>query len=77
MKFLGKGTTGRIVEDGDDKKEKMLRVFRDNLQNKYNRYAFIFFACELFNLVIVVSQVFITDVFLLGQFRTYGPKVWR
>ena len=77
MKFLGKGTTGRIIEDGDDKKDKMLRVFRDNLQNKYNRYAFIFFACELLNLIVVVSQVFITDKFLNNQFRTYGPKVWR
>ena len=77
MKFLGKGTTGRIVEDGDDKKEKMLRVFRDNLQNKYNRYFYIFFTCEFLNLVVVVSQMFITDVFLQNQFRTYGPKVWR
>ena len=76
MKFLGKGTTGRIIEDGDDKRDKMLRVFRDNLQNKYNRYAFIFFACEFLNLVVVFSQIFITNVFLKNQFLNYGPRVW-
>jgi hypothetical protein len=77
MKFLGKGTTGRIIEDGDDKLEKMLRVFRDNLQNKYNRYAYTFFGCELLNLIVVFSQIFITNVFLKNQFLWYGPEVWR
>ena len=76
MKFLGKGTTGRIIEDGDEKRDKMLVVFRDNLQNKYNRYAAIFFACEVLNLIVVVSQFFITDVFLENQFLMYGPKVF-
>ena len=77
MKFLGKGTTGRIIEDGDDKRDKMLRVFRDNLQNKYNRYAFIFFACEVLNLIVVISQFLITNIFLEYQFTWYGPTVWR
>ena len=76
MKFLGKGTTGRIIEDGDDKRDKMLRVFRDNLQNKYNRYAFIFFGCEVLNLIVVFSQIFITNKFLENQFLWYGPQVW-
>jgi hypothetical protein len=51
MKFLGKGTTGKIVEDSEEKLETLLRTFRANLQNKYNRYALAFFACELLNLV--------------------------
>jgi hypothetical protein len=52
MKFLGKGTTGKIVEGSDEKLENLLKTFRANLQNKYNRYAFAFFGCELLNLVI-------------------------
>ena len=51
MKYLGKGTTGKIVEDSDDKLSTLLRTFRQNLQNKYNRYAYAFFGCELLNLV--------------------------
>ena len=51
MKFLGKGTTGKIVEDSEEKLESLLRTFLQNLQNKYNRYAFAFFGCELLNLV--------------------------
>jgi hypothetical protein len=50
MKYLGKGTTGKIVEDSDAKLDNLLSTFRQNLQNKYNRYAFAFFGCELLNL---------------------------
>ena len=38
------------------KKKKTLHD-RHNLQNKYNRYAFIFFSCEVLNFVIVLGQV--------------------
>ena len=76
MKFLGKGTTGKIIEDSAEKMERLLSTFKANLQNKYNRYAFIFFGCELLNLFIVVSQFFITDAFLQNQFLLYGPQVW-
>ena len=76
MKFLGKGTTGKIIEETDEKMDRLLKTFKDNLQNKYNRYAFIFFFCEVLNLIVVVSQFFITDTFLQHQFLFYGPKVW-
>ena len=77
MKFLGKGTTGKIIEETDEKMERLLKTFKDNLQNKYNRYAFIFFACEVLNFAVVISQIFITDTFLQNQFLFYGPKVWE
>lgn len=77
MKFLGKGTTGKIIEESDEKMDRLLKTFKDNLQNKYNRYAFIFFSCEVLNLIVVVSQFFITDAFLQHQFIFYGPQVWR
>ena len=77
MKFLGKGTTGKIIEDTDDKLKSLMKTFKDNLQNKYNRYAFIFFSCELLNLAIVILQFILTDFFLKHQFWMYGPQVYR
>ena len=77
MKFLGKGTTGKIIEDTEEKMERLLTTFRDNLQNKYNRYAAIFFSCELLNVFIAVTQFALTNAFLQNQFVTYAPDVWR
>ena len=37
MKYLGKGTTGKIIEETDEKMDRLLKTFKDNLQNKYNR----------------------------------------
>lgn len=77
LKYLAKGRTGRIIEETDEKLDSLLATFKDNLQNKYNRYAFIFFGCEFFNLVVVLSQFFITDAFLENQFLFYGPLVYQ
>ena len=60
MKFLAKGTTDRIIENQDDKLESLLRTFRHNLQNKYNRYTFFFFLCEVFNFLIMAFQFYVT-----------------
>lgn len=51
MKYLGKDTTGKIVENSQEKLENLRKTFRENLHNKYNRYAFAFFGCEFLNLV--------------------------
>ena len=32
LKFLGKGTTGKIVEDSEEKLRNLLKTFRANLQ---------------------------------------------
>ncbi len=56
---------------------RLIKTFKDNLQNKYNRYAFMFFSCEVMNLFVVVSQFFITNAFLQNQFLFYGPQVYR
>ena len=56
MKFLAKGRTDRIIEDQDEKLNTLLRTFKHNLHNKYNRYAFIFFVCEILNLIIIVGK---------------------
>ena len=57
MKFLARGRTERIIENTDEKLSTLLRTFKHNLHNKYNRYAFIFFLCEVLNVVIAVAQV--------------------
>ena len=61
MKFLAKGRTDRIIVDREEKLNVLLRTFKHNLHNKYNRYAFIFFLCELLNVVIAVGQVNIIE----------------
>ena len=75
MKFLGKGTTGKIIEETDEKMERLLKTFKDNLQNKYNRYAYIFFTCEVLNFTVVVSQIFITDAFLQKNVEQFWKKL--
>ena len=50
MKFLAKGRTDRIIEDSEEKIKSLLMTFRNNLQNKYNRYAFIFFSLEVWTI---------------------------
>ncbi len=77
MKFLAKGRTDRIVEDPEEKMTKLIKTFKHNLQNKYNRYAFGFFGCEFLNVLVVIGQFFVTNVFLRGQFLTYGVDVIR
>ena len=100
MKYLGKGATGRIVEESEDRLNQLIQVkiqirvstkktqmtwrtwqlfqvFKDNLQNRYNRYAMAFFLCEVLNVLIVVGNFFLTNLFLDDQFLLYGPNVLR
>jgi hypothetical protein len=63
MKFLAKGKTERIIEDQDEKLTSLIKTFKDNLQNKYNRYAAVFFLCEALNLVLITAQFLMTGQF--------------
>ena len=71
------GTTGRVVDDSEEKMGRMLRHFQEHIHNKYNRYAFGFFGCELANLCIAIGAIFATHKFLDHQFLTYGLSVYR
>lgn len=71
------GTTGRVVDDSEEKMGRMLRQFQEHIHNKFNRYAFGFFACEVMNLAIALGAIFATDKFLNYQFITYGLYVYR
>lgn len=41
----------------------------------HNMYALRYFFCEILNLVNVVGQIFLLDIFLGGAFRNYGAAV--
>ncbi|XP_040575378.1 innexin inx2 isoform X1 [Lepeophtheirus salmonis] len=76
MGYLVKGTTGRVVENADEKKGNLLRNFQIHIHNKFSAYAFCFFFCELLNVILVIFAIFITHKFLNNQFLTYGLDVY-
>ena len=46
--FLIPGSTNRrYVYDAEEKISKMLKLFQEHVHNKFNKYAFGFFLCEL------------------------------
>jgi len=45
-------------------------------RSKNNWYAAKFFFCEFLNLVNVIGQIYFVDLFLGGEFTTYGSDVW-
>lgn len=43
--------------------------------NQHRVYASSFFACELLTFINVIGQILLMDVFLGGEFTTYGTQV--
>ncbi|XP_059095583.1 innexin inx2-like isoform X3 [Tigriopus californicus] len=76
MKFFGKGTTTRVIEDPEEKRDKLVEFFRANIHNKYNIYYFGFMFCELLNVFVVLLAFWLTDKFLNHRFLAYGFKVY-
>jgi len=77
MKHLAKDKQAKIIEDPEKKCECLLTTFNQQLRNKYDRYFFGFLGCEILNIVIVISQLFLTNRFLGGNFLTYGSDVYQ
>jgi len=77
MTFLVKGNQGRVIEDPQDKQKVLLKNYLEHVHNKFNKYAFCFFFCELLNILISISQVFVTNAFLNYQFLDYGYLVYQ
>ena len=46
-----------VVENPSEKQTSLLRNYCEHIHNKFNKYAFCFFFCELLNVTITVSQV--------------------
>jgi len=65
-----------IISDDckNDRKKLLVDYFVSNLHN-HNFYAFRFFVCELLNFINVVGQIYFMDMFLGGEFTTYGVDV--
>jgi len=77
MAFLCEGCSGREVEDAPGKGKKLLKNYLEFVHNKFNAYTYIFFLCELLNILISVSQIYVTDAFLGNQFMTYGIDIFN
>jgi len=77
MRFFGRGTASRLVEDEHDKRERLVRYYTRNIHNKFNIYFFAFIFCECLNLAMVILQFGMTNQFLSKRFITYGFQVWR
>ena len=52
-----------------------LKLSYDKLMGKNATYASGFFFMEILNLVNIISQIFLTDMFLMGRFLNYGTRV--
>ena len=61
----------KVVEDEKKKREDLIKIFREHLNNKYDNYALAFFLCEQLNTAIVILQWFIANNFLKYQFARY------
>jgi len=77
MSFLVKGAQGRVIEDTEEKQAVLLKNYLEHVHNKFNKYAFCFFFCELLNICISISQFFVTNAFLNYQFLSYGYLVYE
>lgn len=77
MAYIVKGTTGRFIDDIEDKIAKMLKHFQEHVHNKFNSYAFGFFCCEVLNPCLSIFSVYLTHKFLLDQYLQYGIEVYK
>lgn len=75
--YVVSGTTGRFVDEPEDKIAKMLKHYQEHIHNKYNGYAFGFFACELLNPCLSILSMYLTHKFLLNQYLSYGLEVFK
>lgn len=57
-----------------DRKEVLVNYLTKS-QGNHQTYAFSFFFCELLNFVNVLGQIYLMDVFLGGEFTTYGSTL--
>ena len=57
-----------------DRRTLVVNYFTGHLRT-HNSYVFKFVLCEVLNLVNVLMQIYLMDVFLGGQFTTYGTDV--
>jgi len=65
---------GEKPGDVDAQKDLLVKYFYRTLKT-HNSYVFKFVFCEALNLVNILVQIYLMDVFLGGQFTRYGTEV--
>jgi hypothetical protein len=58
-----------------DRRTLVVNYFTGHLRT-HNSYVGKFIFCEVLNLINILTQIYLMDVFLGGQFTTYGTEVW-
>jgi len=78
LKMLVQDMNVPIIDDDakEDRKKILVDYFATNRHN-HEFYAFKFFFCELLNFANVLGQIYFMDMFLGGEFTTYGSDVVR
>ena len=76
LKEMVSGLTSALMPNEviEDNKNKLVEYLFANW-NQHRIYSYTFFACEVLNFINVIGQIFLLDVFLGGEFTTYGASV--
>jgi len=64
-----------IDRDATRDRKEVLVNYLTKSEGRHQMYAFSFFFCELLNFVNVVFQIYLMNVFLGGEFTSYGPEL--
>lgn len=76
MKTLILGLDSPIVdEESKTAKKKLLLDYIVSNLHGHTLYVSIFIVCEVLNFINVVGQIYFMNLFLGGEFTTYGPEV--
>lgn len=78
LSLLLQGQTQNTLETEAEKtKEKRSVIVNYILRNirTHNLYVYKFIFCEFLNLVNIIGQMYLMDLFFNGQFTTYGSEV--
>jgi hypothetical protein len=76
MKTLILGLDNPILseERKTESKKLLLEYLVTNLHD-HTFYVYIYIVCEVLNFINVIGQIYFMDLFLGGEFTTYGPEV--
>lgn len=76
LKEMVSGMTSVLMPNEviEDNKNKLVEYLFANW-NQHRIYSYTFFACEVLNFINIIGQIFLLDVFLGGEFTTYGASV--
>ncbi|CAB4055093.1 inx [Lepeophtheirus salmonis] len=75
MKYFGKGTRNRTIEDSIEKRDRLVSYFCTDIHNKYDVYYYGFVFCEFLNFLILILVFSLTNVFLNYRYKYYGFRV--